>query len=549
MPAKCQPNIMGNEQNVVVQPLLTDLYQIKMAYAYWKAGRIEDLAVFDLFFRKSPFSGEFTIFTGLSECLKFLEKFKYSESDIDYLKKTLPSNVEPDFYTYLANLTPKDIKIHAMQEGSIAFPRIPLMRVEGPLIMAQLLETTLLTLVNFASLITTNAARYRIAAGPRKVQLLEFGLRRAQGPDGGLSASKYAYVGGFDGTSNVLAGKLFNIPVKGTHAHAYVMSFTGAEDLANAEIKQKTEDYVEEKFYEKCLEWRTKLAAHLKIMQDEAHDGELAAFASYAIAFPDEFLALIDTYDVSRSGILNFAAVAMALHDLGYRALGVRIDSGDLAYLSNIAREAFESVSKQFSVEWFASLIIVASNDINEDTILSLNNQGHSIDVFGIGTHLVTCQRQPALGCVYKLVEINGNPKIKLSQDMEKVTMPGKKTAFRLYSNEGHALYDLLQRPDENPPEVNKRVLCRHPFQESKRVYVIPSKVESIYKCYWSDGQVPDYPSLAEIRQNVQDSLKTLRQDHKRSLNPTPYKVGVSDDFYNFFHDLWLDNLPIDELS
>jgi len=546
----CQPNSLGNEQNSVVQPLLTDLYQITMAYAYWKARRIDDRAVFDLFFRKSPFSGEFTIFAGLSECLKFLENFKYSESDIEYLKKTLPSNVEPDFYTYLADLTPKDITIHALQEGSIAFPRIPLMRVEGPLIVAQLLETTLLTLVNFASLITTNAARYRIAAGPRKVQLLEFGLRRAQGPDGGLSASKYAYVGGFDGTSNVLAGKLFNIPVKGTHAHAYVTSFTGAEDLANAEIKHKTEDYVEEKFYEKCLEWRTKLAAHLKIMRDEAHDGELAAFASYAVAFPDGFLALIDTYDVSRSGILNFAAVAMALHDLGYRALGVRIDSGDLAYLSNIAREAFESVSKQFSVEWFASLIIVASNDINEDTILSLNDQGHSIDVFGIGTHLVTCQRQPALGCVYKLVEINEKPKIKLSQDVEKVTMPGKKNAFRLYSNDGHALIDLLQRPDENPPEVNKRVLCRHPFQESKRAWVIPSKVESLYKCYWSDGQVPDdYPSLAEIRQNVQVSLKTLRQDHKRSLNPTPYKVGVSDDLYHFIHDLWLENQPIGELS
>ena len=191
------------------------------------------------------------------------------------------------------------------------------------MIVAQLLETTLLTLVNFASLMTTNAARYRIAVeagpSPRRVQLLEFGLRRAQGPDGGLSASKYAYVGGFDGTSNVLAGKLYNIPVKGTHAHSYVMSFTGAEDLANAEIKHKTKDYVEKKFYEKCLKWATKLAVHLKIMPDGPHDGELAAFASYAIAFPDEFLALIDTYDVSKSGILNFAAVAMALDDLGYR--------------------------------------------------------------------------------------------------------------------------------------------------------------------------------------------------------------------------------------
>lgn len=549
----CMPNDMGRgsqSQNAVIQPLLTDLYQITMAYAYWKAGRVDDHAIFDLFFRKNPFNGEFTIFAGLSECLKFLENFRYSESDIAYLKKTLPQNVEDEFFQYLRDLTPKDIKIYALQEGSIAFPRIPLMRVEGPLIVAQLLETTLLTLVNFASLVTTNAARYRIAAGPRKVQLLEFGLRRAQGPDGGLSASKYAYVGGFDGTSNVLAGKLFNIPVKGTHAHAYVTSFSGAEDLTNAEIKHKTSDYVEKNFYDKCTEWRTKLATHLKIMRDEAHDGELAAFASYAVAFPDGFLALVDTYDVSRSGILNFAAVAMSLNDLGYRAIGIRIDSGDLAYLSNIAREAFEGISKQFNVEWFATLIIVASNDINEDTILSLNDQGHSIDVFGIGTHLVTCQRQPALGCVYKLVDINGKPKIKLSQDVEKVTMPGKKMAYRLYSNDGHALIDLLLRPDESPPEVNKRVLCRHPFQESKRAWVIPSKVEALYTCWWENGQVPiDYPSLAEIRQNVQDSLKILRQDHKRSLNPTPYKVGVSDDLYHFIHDLWLENQPIGELS
>lgn len=542
---------MGKNQNAVVQPLLTDLYQITMAYAYWKANRIEDRAVFDLFFRKNPFNGEFTIFAGLSECLRFLENFRYSKSDIDYLRKTLPTNVEEEFFRYLTDLTPKDIKIYALHEGTIAFPRIPLMRVEGPLIVAQLLETTLLTLVNFASLITTNAARYRIAAGGRDIKLLEFGLRRAQGPDGGLSASKYAYVGGFDGTSNVLAGKLFNIPVKGTHAHAYVTSFSGADDLANAEIKHKTnEDYVEKDFFGKCLEWRTQLATHLKILRDEAHDGELAAFASYAVAFPDGFLALVDTYDVSRSGILNFAAVAMALNDLGYGAIGIRIDSGDLAYLSKVAREAFESIAKQFGCDWFATLMIVASNDINEDTILSLNDQGHSIDVFGIGTHLVTCQRQPALGCVYKLVEINARPKIKLSQDVEKVTMPGQKHAYRLYSNDGHALIDLLQRPDENPPEVNKRVLCRHPFQESKRAWVIPSKVEPLYTCWWSDGHVPlDYPSLAEIRANVQRSLKTLRQDHKRSLNPTPYKVGVSDDLYHFIHNLWLENQPIGELS
>ena len=251
-----------------------------------------------------------------------------------------------------------------------------------------------------------------------------------------------------------------------------------------------------------------------------------------------------------RSGLLNFAAVAMALNDLGYRAIGIRIDSGDLAYLSRVARDTFVTIGKKYDVPWFASLMVVASNDINEDTILSLNDQGHAIDCFGIGTHLVTCQRQPALGCVYKLVEINGKPKIKLSQDVEKVTMPGKKLCFRLYSNDGHALIDLMQRPDEDPPEVGKRVLCRHPFQESKRAWVIPSKVEPLYSCCWENGAVSsEYPSITEIRQTVQDSLRTLRQDHKRSLNPTPYKVGVSDDLYKFIHDLWLENQPIGELS
>ena len=547
-------NAVSMEQNSVVQPLLTDLYQITMAYAYWKAGRMEDHAVFDLFFRKSPFNGEFTIFAGLTECLIFLENFKYSATDINYLRSILPTNVEDEFFTYLENLTPKDITVNAIPEGTVAFPRIPLIRVEGPLIIAQLLETTLLTLVNFASLVATNAARHRIAAGIKasnNIKLFEFGLRRAQGPDGGLSASKYAYVGGFDGTSNVLAGKLYDIPVKGTHAHAYVTSFTGAEDLVNAKIKHKTdESNVETEFYDKCLQWRKDVASHLKLLSSEASDGELAAFASYAVAFPDGFLALVDTYDVNKSGLLNFAAVTLALNDLGYTAIGIRIDSGDLAYLSRVARETFQKIAAHFNVDWFANVQIVASNDINEDTILSLNDQGHAIDCFGIGTHLVTCQRQPALGCVYKLVEINGKPKIKLSQDVEKVTMPGKKNVYRLYSNDGKALIDLLQRPDEQAPEVGQRVLCRHPFQESKRAWVIPAKVESIYMIWWENGKVPiDIPSLSEIRERVQSSLQTLRQDHKRSLNPTPYKVGVSDDLYHFIHDLWLENQPIGELS
>jgi len=240
----------------------------------------------------------------------------------------------------------------------------------------------------------------------------------------------------------------------------------------------------------------------------------------------------------------------LALDELGYRALGIRIDSGDLAYLSRVVKETFVVVSEKFGLPWFKDMMITASNDINEETILSLNEQGHRITCFGIGIHLVTCQRQPALGCVFKLVEVNGKPKIKLSQDVSKITMPGQKEAYRLYSSDGHALIDLLQLPGEDPPQVVKRVLCRHPFEESKRAYVMPHKVEPLYSKVWSDGKMSmNMPTLGEIRENVQRSLKSLRQDHKRSLNPTPYKVGVSDDLYHFIHDLWLENAPIGELS
>ncbi|XP_016944978.1 nicotinate phosphoribosyltransferase isoform X3 [Drosophila suzukii] len=535
-------------QNGVVQPLLTDLYQITMAYAYWKSDKTDDTAVFDLFFRNNPFHGEFTIFAGLEECLKFLDSFHYSQSDIEYLKQTLPEGIEHEFFEYLGNLTARDVTLYAIDEGTVAFPRVPIIKIEGPLIIVQLLETTLLTLVNYASLMATNAARYRMVAG-KHVKLLEFGLRRAQGPDGGLSASKYSYTGGFDGTSNVLAGKLFNIPVKGTHAHAYITSFSSIGELKTRLIKHKQTGIMED-LLEHAIKHRGLLSHLLDVSTEESSEGELAAMVSYAIAFPDGFMALVDTYDVKRSGLLNFSAVALALNDLGYHALGIRIDSGDLAYLSCLARETFEKVAERFKVPWFNKLTIVASNDINEDTILSLNEQGHKIDCFGIGTHLVTCQRQPALGCVYKLVEINGQPRIKLSQDVEKVTMPGNKNAYRLYSADGHALIDLLQKVSEPPPAVGQKVLCRHPFQESKRAYVIPSHVESLYKVYWKAGKIcQQLPTLEQVREKVQISLKTLRNDHKRTLNPTPYKVAVSDNLYNFIHDLWLQNAPIGELS
>lgn len=512
------------------------------------------MLLFSTCFSANPFHGEFTIFAGLEECIKFLYNFRYSDSDLAYLRQILPPYVEEEFFQYLKDgVSVSDVTLYAIPEGSVVFPRVPLLRVEGPLIVVQLLETTLLNLINYASLVATNAARFRMAAG-KTIKLLEFGLRRAQGPDGGLSASKYAYLGGFDGTSNVLAGKLFHIPVKGTHAHAYISSFSSLSDLKTRTLKHRSSNDEDEAqsgdFVETCIRRRDELAVLLDILLQEANDGELAAFASYAMAFPDGFTALVDTYEVLRSGLLNFCAVAVALNDFGYVPIGIRLDSGDLAYLSNRARDAFRKIAESLSLPWFAELSIVASNDINEETILSLNDQHHQIDCFGIGTHLVTCQKQPALGCVYKLVEINRQPKIKLSEDLEKVTIPGRKDIYRLYGSDGHALIDLMQKHGEPAPLPGQRVLCRHPFLESKRAYVSPAQVEPLLRIYWQNGQCSQpLPNMEELRHRVQIQLGHIRQDYKRNLNPTPYKVSVSDSLYAYLHKLWLQNAPIGELS
>eukprot|EP00092_Neocalanus_flemingeri_P003270 GFUD01003501.1.p1 GENE.GFUD01003501.1~~GFUD01003501.1.p1 ORF type:complete len:557 (+),score=166.63 GFUD01003501.1:112-1671(+) len=519
-----------------------------MAYAYWKSGKTEDQASFDLFFRKNPFKGEFTIFAGLSDCLKFLSSFQLSQSDISYLRTCMP-DCDEGFFTYLATISPDKVLVEAMKEGSVCFPRVPLMKVKGPLVMVQLLETVFLNLVNYASLVATNAARFRIAAG-QQIKLFEFGLRRAQGPDGGLSASKFSYLGGFDKTSNVLAGKLFGIPVAGTHAHSYVSSFSGLDQVSSITLSPATTTTPSMDWVSTCVMWRDTLAKDLNILVGEANQGELAAFISYAAAFPASFTALLDTYDVIRSGLLNFCGVALALNTFGYRAVGVRIDSGDLAYLSNKVKSMFVMVGTIHNLPWFGSLDITASNDINEETILSLSEQGHSITCYGIGTHLVTCQGQPALGCVYKLVDINNTPKIKLSQDVEKITMPGDKVAFRLFGKDGFAILDLLQLPEEERPRVGQKVLCRHPFQESKRAYVTPHMVELLHNVVWREGEtVGEESDLARIREKVRNNMKTVRADHARSLNPTPYKVSVSDSLYTFMHRLWLENAPIGELS
>ncbi|KAL1370880.1 hypothetical protein HN51_001072 [Arachis hypogaea] len=539
--------------NPMVTPLLTDLYQFTMAYAYWKAGKHQERAVFDLYFRKNPFGGEYTVFAGLEECIRFIANFRLTEDEINFIRESLPGSCEDGFFDYLRGIDCSDVELYAIPEGSVVFPKIPLLRVEGPVAVVQLLETPFVNLINYASLVSTNAARHRNVAGKSKT-LLEFGLRRAQGPDGGLSASKYCYIGGFDATSNVAAGKLFGIPLRGTHSHAFVSSYMSLDEIIDKSLSRKDGSSTCEDFVSLVQTWLNKIqwSSSLHGIFGETNQSELAAFISYALAFPDSFLALVDTYDVMRSGIPNFCAVALALQDLGYKAVGIRLDSGDLAYLSCEARKFFCSIEKEFAVPEFGKMAITASNDLNEETIDALNKQGHEVDAFGIGTYLVTCYAQAALGVVFKLVDINNQPRIKLSEDVSKVSIPCKKRSYRLYGKEGYPLVDIMTGENEPSPKVGERILCRHPFQESKRAYVVPQQVEELLRCYWpgnSDKRRETLPTLRDIRERCIQQLEQMRPDHMRRLNPTPYKVSVSAKLYDFIHFLWLNEAPVGELQ
>jgi len=524
--------------NSLVGPLLTDMYEITMASAYYKSGKHNDNAAFDLFFRKNPFDGEFTVFAGLSEVVNFVKNFRFTDEDIDYICNNAPK-CDPEFRNWLKNIDTSTVKIYGLKEGSICFPRLPVMRIEGPLGICQLLESALLNLISFPSLIATNAARMRLASGKDK-KLIEFGLRRAQGPDGAVSASRYSYLGGFDGTSNMLAGKLFDIPVSGTQAHAYIQSFSGLDEIKDLEFTDsegKRRDLT-----------GAVLKYQSKITNGNPNDGELASFISYAAAFPRDFLALVDTYDTLNSGIPNFLCVALALKEFGFEPVGIRLDSGDLAHLSKQVRKVFNNTGKKFKVD-FSALKIVASNEINESTLASLERQGHEIDIFGIGTHLVTCQAQPSLGCVYKLVEVNDEPRIKLSQEATKVTIPGRKQCYRLIGREGYPLADVMLMPDENPPEVGKRFLCCHPFEKVKRTFIIPSRVITLHHLYWDGDDTEQLPSLEESRKYAREQLECTRPDHLRFTNPTPYKVSLSERLFNFMQELWSKEIPTGELD
>eukprot|EP00455_Lapot_gusevi_P001603 TRINITY_DN10616_c0_g2_i2.p1 TRINITY_DN10616_c0_g2~~TRINITY_DN10616_c0_g2_i2.p1 ORF type:complete len:286 (-),score=11.97 TRINITY_DN10616_c0_g2_i2:59-916(-) len=277
--------------------------------------------------------------------------------------------------------------------------------------------------------------------------------------------------------------------------------------------------------------------------------GELAAFISFGQAFPFGFLALVDTYDTLLSGVPNFLAVALALHQVGFRATGIRLDSGDLAYLSKESRRMFREVGQRFGIDYFENIMIMASSEIDEDVLYSLKEQHHEIDSFGVGTRLVTCYNQPALGGVYKLVEINSRPCMKISQEPSKVTIPGRKEAYRLFDSHDIPVLDLMCQVDAPPPQVGQRILCRHPFDDKKRVFVIPSRVEKLHQCVWDGKLKTKLLSLSELRERTIKQVKNLRDDHRRRLNPTPYKVSLSEEMYSFFHECWMAELPISEIA
>ena len=377
--------------------LLTDLYQLTMAYGYWKSGAYKTETTFQLFFRKAPFGEDYAISAGLDTALELIEKFKYSPEDLAYLEGLTGNDghslFSKDFLTYLENMK-MSVQIDAIPEGTPVLAHTPLLRVTGPIIPCQLLESALLTTINFQTLIATKAHRVCVAAGLDSV--LEFGLRRAQGFDGAISATRAAYIGGIDATSNVLAAKILDIPVKGTHAHAWVMMF----------------------------------------------DTEEEAFETYAQAMPNNCVFLVDTYD-TLEGIQNAIKVGRRLRERGHEMLGIRLDSGDLTALSIAGRKALDDAG-------FPDAKIVASDSLNEHRIRELKEEGAKIDIWGVGTNLVTAQDQPALGGVYKLsAQRQSNeqawiPKIKRPNSPIKVSNPGRLQVYRCYDSDEKWMVDIL---------------------------------------------------------------------------------------------------------
>ena len=455
--------------------LLTDLYQLTMLCGYHSHQKLQQQSCFDLYFRRLPFSGGFCLAGGLEPALEWLESLKFEEPQIAYLRslELFPG----EFLEWLRDFRFSG-DIQALPEGTLVFPGEPILRIQAPLPQAQLIESALLNLINFHTLVATKAARVRLAAGDGLV--LEFGLRRAQGINGALAATRAAMVGGCHATSNVQAGFLFNVPVKGTHAHSWIMSF----------------------------------------------DSELEAFRAYADTYPDSCTLLVDTYDTLESGVPNAILVGKELADKGYTLAGIRLDSGDLAHLSRESRKMLDAAG-------LTETKIVASNDLDEHAITELKSAGAQIDIWGVGTNLVTCKDEPALGGVYKLVAASDQegrltPRIKVSSNPVKTTIPGIKQVYRAYNGD-RAVGDVLCLEEDPPASDSRQIATTHALTGEKRILHF-TRLEPLLTPVVKDGKRATPPeSLLDSAERARLNLASLGEEHKRLKHAAPYWVGLSD--------------------
>ena len=470
--------------------LLTDLYQLTMMNGYAETDMADREAVFDLFFRPAPHL-DFAVVAGIEQAIDYINNLHFDDSDVAYLRSL--NLFGEKFFERIKNFKFTG-DIYAMREGEMVFPMEPILTVKAPLFEAQLIETTLLNLINHQTLIATKAMRM---ANETTGAIAEFGLRRAQGPDAGLYGARAAMIGGCANTSNVLAGKTFDIKISGTHAHSWVMSFPT----------------------------------------------ELEAFETYAKLNPDACLLLVDTYNTLKSGVPNAIKVFDKLKKAGHKPLGIRLDSGDLAYLSKRAREMLDEAGH-------TEAKIFASGDIDEHIIASLNAQGAKIDVWGIGTKLITSAPHPALGGVYKLAEIqnaNGDwePRMKISNTPEKMTTPGFKTIYRIYDKDGKAAADLIALKSEKI-DVTKPLTIFHPIETWKKTTfeVGDYSVRELHECIFKRGeQVYKVPTLKEAIAFGAKSKGEFYEEYKRLTNPHVYKIDLSDGLYDLKKELIGKNL------
>ena len=465
--------------------MLTDLYQLTMMNGYYKKGVENDTAVFDVFFRKNVCEGGYTIVCGIEEIVHYINNLSFNEHDLDYLRSL--NLFDEDFIGFL-----RDFKftgdIYAVEDGSVMFPGEPIIVVKAPLYQAQLVETAILSIVNFMTLIATKASRVCNAAGGDPV--LEFGLRRAQGPEAGLYGAKAAIIGGCTGTSNVLTGKMFGVPVAGTHAHSWVQKF----------------------------------------------DSELEAFRAYAQTYPDSCLLLIDTYNVLESGIKNALIGFDELRAKGFEPIGVRLDSGDLTYLSKEVRKILDDAG-------YPNAKITASNDLDEYTIISLKQEGAAIDSWGVGTKLITSYDYPSLGGVYKLAATTNRegilePKIKISENPEKINNPGFKKVVRIYNKNEKCEADLIMLDDETIDETKPLEIFDPVYTWKRRVYENYTIRELLKPLFLEGKLVRERKSVYEVKEYAKKELSSMWDQYKRIKNPHIYKVDLSQKLWDMKNDL-----------